>query len=183
MEPNDQPRVLPHTSMANLERRAGAPHSPAGIMRRIDAPREHHMSPAREARDNGADAPYHEGRGGALHPRPPPPREGRANEPDALPRQGPLGALHPPPAYAPQAHLPRAPAQDTRHLSLLFPQTSNSEEARHLTDMHRLENERKGLPTDDLHYSMYHVAPRSGDSQGVQALGERRPRDLPSPGR
>ena len=125
MEPNDQPRVLPHTSMANLERRAGAPHSPAGIMRRSDAPREPHMSPARDARNNGA-----------LHPMPPS-REVRVNEPDALPRQGPLGARHPPPAYALQAHLPHAPVQDTRHLSLLFPQTSNSEEARHLTDMHR----------------------------------------------
>ena len=116
------------------------------------------MSPARDARNNGADILHREGRGGALHPIPPS-RELRVNEPDALPRQGPLGARHPPPAYAPQAHLPHAPVQDTRHLSLLFPQTSNSEEARRLTDMHRRENERKGLPTDDLHHSMYHVAP------------------------
>ena len=112
-----------------------------------------------------------------------PTRDSRINGPDVLPRQGPQGALHPPPPYSMQAHGSRPPARGTRHLDLLFPQTSNSEESRHLVALHRQYNTDNGFPTEDLHHSMYHRAPRSGESPDTPATGGRWPGNATSPGR
>ena len=54
-----------------------------------------------------------------------------------------------------QAHGSRPPGRGTHYLDLLFPQTTNMEESRRLVAWHQQYNEDNGLPTEDLHQSMY----------------------------